>query len=382
MRILLVTNYQPPHMGGIEYAAVALKECWKKAGHDVVWLTTDIPRAAAPSAPDNVRIPAANFLEDMWQINSPLVNLFHVPAINRLIDSCEVVNVHSLAPGLASLVLFLASIKHKPVVATQHVGVIPLANRMLDRFQSVFLCAMARWGMARGMKLTFVGEAVRQWFAANAGLKEERITMTPAGIDQSKFYFVNDDERRHLRNKWRLAEDRLNVLFVGRFYEKKGLGIIKQLAESCPETYFTLVGQGPLAPSSWGLANIRVIAYVSDQELRELYGAHDLFIMPSIGEGWPAVLPQAMACGLACLISEETFQGYGRDKNMFIVCPRNVEMLKKNLMEFAGDPSKLTGRRAEIAEYAKRHWDWDATARIYLDLFQLSFERPTVSLTK
>ncbi|NCC53281.1 MAG: hypothetical protein EOM20_18995, partial [Spartobacteria bacterium] len=73
MRILLVSNYQPPHMGGIEYAAEALKACWKKLGHEVTWMTTDIPRLPDRHTPDNVRIRAANFFENRWQINSPIV---------------------------------------------------------------------------------------------------------------------------------------------------------------------------------------------------------------------------------------------------------------------------------------------------------------------
>ena len=52
MRILLVSNYQPPHMGGIEFAAQSLKACWERDGHTVTWLTTDLPRGARPGAPD------------------------------------------------------------------------------------------------------------------------------------------------------------------------------------------------------------------------------------------------------------------------------------------------------------------------------------------
>ena len=50
MRILMATNYQPPHMGGIEYAAGSLKRCWENAGHTVTWITTDIPRGGFGSS--------------------------------------------------------------------------------------------------------------------------------------------------------------------------------------------------------------------------------------------------------------------------------------------------------------------------------------------
>ncbi|NIP93828.1 MAG: glycosyltransferase family 4 protein, partial [Akkermansiaceae bacterium] len=71
MRILLATNYQPPHTGGIQYAAESLKRCWRDEGHEVTWLSTDIPPGGRDSTEDNIRLPATNFLE-RWQCYTPV----------------------------------------------------------------------------------------------------------------------------------------------------------------------------------------------------------------------------------------------------------------------------------------------------------------------
>lgn len=370
MKILLVTNYQPPHMGGIEFAAGSLKRCWEHAGHKVTWMTTDIPRGALPPAPDNIRVPAANIFERLWQINSPLVSPLAYPEIARRIREHDVINIHSLAPGLSILALYAALRRNRPVVATQHVGVIPMRNALLDAFQKKFICALARRCVRRGVPLTFVGKAVRDWFVEQAGIPAGRLIMTPAGIDRQDFYFVPETERNQWRKKWGLAGKRFNILFVGRFYEKKGLSLIKQLAACCPELSFTLLGSGPLNPGSWSLPNVHVVPFVSTAELRELYGSHDLFIMPSIGEGWPAVIPQAMACGLPCLISEETFQGYDCDRELFIICARDAAQLREKIMSQINAPVS-PARREAISKYAVEHWDWEKTAGIYLGLFEL-----------
>lgn len=368
MRILLVTNYQPPHMGGIEFAAQSLKACWERDGHTVTWLSTDIPRGARPATPDNVRVRAANFAERWWQINSPLVSPFCYPRLLSLIRAHDVVNVHSLAPGLSTVVLRAALRRGLPVTVTQHVGIIPLGSAWLSTVQRLFVCNMARWAAARGAPITFVGEAVRQWFMENAGLRPEQVHMTPAGIDQETYHFVPDDERTRLRAKWRTEGGGLHVLFVGRFYDKKGLPLIREVAARSPDMRFTLVGSGPHDPASWNLPNVRVIGFVSNADLRELYGAHDLFLMPSFGEGWPAVVPQAMACGLACMISEETFSGYNRDRERFLVVPRTADALTTALRH-AGDLPLLAARR-ENSDYACEVWDWQRTARQYLGIFQ------------
>jgi glycosyltransferase involved in cell wall biosynthesis len=260
--------------------------------------------------------------------------------------------------------------QHKTVVATQHVGVIPLQPAFLDAVQRHFLCGLARWTLHRKAWLTFVGLAVRQWFIEHARLPENHIRMTPAGINQDDFYFVPQEERSILQQKWELDSQRVNILFVGRFYEKKGLPLIHGLAEAYPGINFTLVGSGPIDPTVWHLPNIRLVGYLSTEELRELYGSHDLFLMPSVGEGWPAVVPQAMACGLPCLISEECFQGYGQDAERFLVCHRDPETIGRMLQGAQKGKLPILEKRRETADYATAHWDWMTTARIYLDLFR------------
>lgn len=369
MRILLASNYQPPHMGGIEFATAALKECWLRMGHEVTLLTSDEPRGARPETPDNVRLKTWNGLERRFQINSPIIHPGEWVRIAGLIARHDVLCTHSLAPGVASVAMLQALHRRKPVVVTQHVGVIKMGG-LMNAVQERVITGLARHAVRKGAMITFVGEAVRQWFVEHARIPQNRITMTPAGIDQHSYNFVDDAERATLRAKWKLDDASLNILFVGRFYEKKGLPLIGELARRLPHIRFTLVGGGPVDPSKWNLPNVRLISFVKTEELRELYGAHDLFIMPSYGEGWPAVVPQAMACGLACLVSEECFTGYNRDADRFLVSARTAEAIAPHLEQAAKGQMELIRRRRELSDYASRTWDWQRTAEIYFDLFE------------
>lgn len=369
MRILIATNYQPPHMGGIEYAAGSLKRCWEESGHLVTWITTDIPRRGAPETPDNIRVPALNVFETLFQINSPVICPLSYRQIEREVMDHDVINVHSLAPGLTSAVLRAALKFKRPTVVTQHVGVIPMRIPFLNTVQEKVISRSASHLVREGALLTFVGKAVRDWFVDHAGLPADRVSMTPAGIDQHDFFFVSDPERNQYRSKWKLDGNKLNVLFVGRFYEKKGLPLMQVVAQRCPSAHFTFVGSGPIHPDKWDLPNVRVVPFVSTAELRELYGSHDVFIMPSVGEGWPAVVPQAMACGLPCLISEETFEGYGQDPQTFMVCKREVDVIARMLADVVAGRIPAQKLRKEISDYAMSTWDWKRTANKYLELF-------------
>lgn len=376
MRILLVSNYQPPHMGGIEFACESLKRWWQRHGHEVTWLSTDVPPGAAGNTADNIRLPAWNALEELWEINSPIIPPWHRPRIPPLVRLHDVVNVHSLAPGLSSLALNWAIRYRKPAVVTQHVGVIPLRWRLLTALQHRIIIRRAQTVVRHGIPITFVGEAVRRWFIEHARIPPESATMTPAGVNHDEFYPVAEEDRIPLRRKWNLPPRSFAVLFVGRFYEKKGMPILRQVAAACPEMIFTFRGSGPDDPRRWGLPNVRVIGYVTTAELRELYGIHDLLVLPSVGEGWPAVIPQAMACGLPCLISEETFQGYGRDPHMFIICTRNPEVIATHLRNAAAGNLPLLREKKALSAYARTHWDWETTALIYEDIFEQALRAP------
>jgi glycosyltransferase involved in cell wall biosynthesis len=114
---------------------------------------------------------------------------------------------------------------------------------------------------------------------------------------------------------------------------------------------------------------VRVLSFVSSTELRELYGAHDLFLMPSYGEGWPAVVPQAMICGLPCLVSQECFAGFNRDAEHFLVGPRTRGDMVGLMKTAQAQQPAFEQKRAALSAYAADTWDWQRTARIYAELF-------------
>jgi glycosyltransferase involved in cell wall biosynthesis len=74
-------------------------------------------------------------------------------------------------------------------------------------------------------------------------------------------------------------------------------------AQSMPDVWFVVVGDGPLRPQveeladELGLAN-RLILTGLRRDIPELLAAFDIFVLSSLWEGLPRVLPQAMATGL------------------------------------------------------------------------------------
>ncbi len=94
-----------------------------------------------------------------------------------------------------------------------------------------------------------------------------------------------------------------NVLFVGRLTKQKNLFSLLRAIQNIGEVKLTIVGEGPLRRELMAYSkelglNVRFEGYVPHDQLKEYYHAADMFVIPSLIEGHPKVLLEAMACGL------------------------------------------------------------------------------------
>src|SRR5438552_318222 len=78
----------------------------------------------------------------------------------------------------------------------------------------------------------------------------------PNGIATEIFKPVSRAESRCLRARLALPQDEPVMLFVGRFVERKGLKILRSLAQLFRECHWVFVGWGPMDPATWGLLNV------------------------------------------------------------------------------------------------------------------------------
>jgi glycosyltransferase involved in cell wall biosynthesis len=102
------------------------------------------------------------------------------------------------------------------------------------------------------------------------------------------------------------------ALYVGRLEPQKGLQTLLHALARLPSASrpsLTLVGEGGQESQLRRLSahlglNARFTGVIPHDALPAVYAAHDLFVLPSLEEGQPKALIEAMACGLACVASD------------------------------------------------------------------------------
>jgi len=99
---------------------------------------------------------------------------------------------------------------------------------------------------------------------------------------------------------------RCEVLFLGQINLRKGVGrLLDAMRELRDEPIFlTLAGPGEIDPTAWAdLPKVKWVGMIPRSEVGRLYEAADLFILPTISDGYALTQLEALAHGLPVLAS-------------------------------------------------------------------------------
>ncbi len=301
-RLLMVSHYFDAHRGGVEIVAGRLAQELSRA-FDVLWLATGDQSSA--SALRGETLVATNMIERIAALPYPLLSPLAMRRIFTAARENDIVLAHD-AIYMTSVAAFLASrVYRKPFVVVQHISVVRYRSAVLSALMHAANRRLVEPILAKAEQVIFISETTRKHFASLEFKHPPLVIFN--GVDATIFTPPKDEaDIAAARRSLNLPAGRPIALFVGRFVEKKGLAIIERLARTRPEVLFVLAGRGVLDPRRWGLPNTRVFSSFSGASLAPLYRAADLLLLPSVGEGFPLVVQEALACGLPVLCGAET----------------------------------------------------------------------------
>lgn len=193
------------------------------------------------------------------------------------------------------------------------------------------------------------------------GFPADRTSVIPYGIDTGHFYPVSPLERGAHR------DGRFRVICVAQIVPRKGIHYLleawERLSLPVSEAELVLVGQasaemaGVLARHAGRFTHLGSVPH---DRLRVEYGRADVFVLPSVEDGFGYVTTEAMGCGLPVItttgagsadVVEDGVSGY-------VIRPGSVDDLVDRLERLRTDADlrRAMGERSLAASKVTRSW--------------------------
>lgn len=143
-------------------------------------------------------------------------------------------------------------------------------------------------------------------FAKSVGIKEEKITILPTGIDLKKFYKL-----KNIRKELGYQEEDFILVYAGLIVPRKGIDIMLKTVERIKNqrVKLLLVGEGPKKKEYIKLVKkLKIEKQVNflgwRKDIPSILNSADVLFLPSRGEGLPGIVMEAMACKKAIIASD------------------------------------------------------------------------------
>lgn len=377
MRILFVSHYATPHIGGVETVIRSLRRELRRRGHDVRHVASNASHLSSEALGYDdegvIRVRALNTLENRLGVPYPIFSPRLSRVLRREIAQADVVHAHGFLYMSSVLSLLMARRRRRradgpALVLTEHVGHVPYESALLDRVESMAISTVGQMAVRSADAVVVLNRRVGAEVEALG--PREPVIVLPNGVDTNLFRPPLDGEREALRRElgW---DETPRVLFVGRLVAKKGIDAALA-ATTAADGRFRLVvaGPGPLQPQ--GVPGVDVLGPIPSERVAELYRAADALLLPSRGEGFPVAVQEAMTSGLPVVMSDDP--GYAHHLDGAGLGVRFVatepDVIAKELYSLVSDREAWDAAADAVRRYAAQAFAWDQAAQRHELLYE------------
>ena len=367
MKIGLVSFNTFTRPGGVKRHVLGLYKAYKKRGMDVKII---IPRRNdMENYGKDVILLGTSFPLTFNGSQGDLAVNFNMPAIERILEQEKFDILHFQNFGFPSIVQILRK-SNALNILTFHANV--TGSNFLKNFPSIlyFMEKFAEW------KLDGIIGVASFNLKPFTRFKGPKIVI-PNGIDPDEF-----NPRVPKINKY--IDGKINILFVGRIEERKGLIYLLKAYEILQKKHSNLrliiIGEGELRSEceDWvrihHLKEVHFEGEITGKKIPQYFSTADIYVSPAIfGESFGIVLLEAMACGTP--IVGFANQGYkeflGKKRSgRFLVKPRDFKGLASKI-DILVSNNNLRKKMQEWGIAESKKYSWEKIADRVLDFYQI-----------
>jgi glycosyltransferase involved in cell wall biosynthesis len=283
-------------------------------------------------------------------------------------DGCDLVHVQYIVPPRCPV----------PLITTVHDISFRRHPRWFPVKHAALLNLLIPLAILLARRVITGSEHTKREMVELYGTDPEKIAVTPYAADPIYRPMPREQAREAVRERFNLRQP--YILSVGVLQPRKNLPRLVQayarIAREVPQQ-LVLVGKEGWAfetlrrrvAGSGVSSRIRFTGYVADADLPPLYAAADLFVYPSLYEGFGLPPLEAMACGTPVVTSDTTSIPEVVGDAAVRVDPLNVDGLAGAMVEVLTSPEQRGGLIERGLQRAAQ-FTWEATARATLGVYE------------
>ncbi|MBI4219365.1 MAG: glycosyltransferase family 4 protein [Chloroflexi bacterium] len=365
MRILMLSDYLPPHVGGgVEQVVDQLSTQLVRRGHEVRVLSLRTRPAPLTEIRDGVEIERVRATDLTGLIGLQVAWSWRIykatwDAVRGF--SPDVIHAHNLFFRTTESIAIPFMLNGTKLVTTVHLGKVVAGGAGLKAITGLHERFVGRWIIRRSDRLIAVSLAVAE-HARSLGAKADRIDVIPNGVDLQVF-----------KPPARPREGAPRILFVGRLVPNKGPEVLVRAApavlEKHPDAQFVICGDGPMRGSLEREVASRNIAHAFKflgliHDVPELMRGGTVLVRPSTLEGMPLSVLEAMASGLPVVATRVggTPELVKHGTHGFLFEPGDVSGLAQHLLVLLGNRRLAAEFGAAGRRAVESGWSWSDMA--------------------
>jgi len=191
-------------------------------------------------------------------------------------------------------------------------------------------------------KIIVTRDEDKQYIVQKYKICSKKITVIPNWVDIELFKPMEE-----------IAKEANRIIFVGRLEKQKNVLSLVRAVKTIPNAKLYIFGSGSLEnevrKEIEGFSNIRLMGVIPHEKLPYELNKSEIFILPSLYEGHPKALLEAMACGLPVIGSKvEGIREIIEDGINGLLCDPTPEDIRKKIISLLSDKSlrKRLGKTA------------------------------------